>query len=41
LRARTIEYLKYLVALVAVRLPSIVSAKLFEGAVAQQCPRTR
>lgn len=41
LRGRTIEYLKYLGALVAVRLPSIVSAKLFDGAVAEPCPRTR
>jgi uncharacterized SAM-binding protein YcdF (DUF218 family) len=41
LRERAIEYFKYLGTLVAVRLPSIVSARLFDGALAESCPRTR
>jgi uncharacterized SAM-binding protein YcdF (DUF218 family) len=41
LRVRTIEYLKYLGALVAIRLPSLGNAKAFAGPLAELCPRTR
>jgi uncharacterized SAM-binding protein YcdF (DUF218 family) len=41
LRGRAIEYLKYLGAIVALRLPSIVGAWLFDVPVAEPCLRAR